>query len=263
MYEALKVVLSPGSIDTMMVVFVLGVILLYAKPRWGRVWLTTVVFGYWMFTTPAGAALLARTVTAQYAPVRTAQDASRATAVVLLGAGSHNVRASGGQLSYVSTGGGLRALEAARVYHLLGDPIVIVSGGVTDLLPGAAPESDAYRSALLALGVPATRIIAESESFNTHDEAVLIKPILRAHDAERFVLVTSPLHMRRAVATFEAQDLHPIPSPTPLYADRARVPFPLLPDEAAFEVSDSAVYEWLASAYYWSRGWTRPVRSAG
>jgi uncharacterized SAM-binding protein YcdF (DUF218 family) len=260
--ELLKEALLPGSVTFMIGLLLGGIVLLYLRPRWGRIVLTVAALVYAMLTTPAGAALLAWTTNARYAPLGTAADARNATVIVLLGAGSNNVRAFGLQLSVVNRVGGLRALEAARVYHLLGDPIVIVSGGVTDPIQGAAPESEAYRSALVALGIPAARIMAESESLNTHDEAVILKPLLVSLHAERFVLVTSPLHMARAVATFAAQGLHPIPSPTPLYADRARAPFPLLPNDGAFETSGAAIYEWLARPYYWVRGWTRPAAPA-
>ena len=255
----LKETLTPASITTMMALLIGGAVLLYVKPRWGRIWFTAVVLAYWVLTAPAGAALLARSVATRHAPLPDAKSADRAAAVVLLGGGSHNVKALGRQLSYVTHGGALRALEAARVYHLLDDPLVIVSGGVTDKLPGAAPESDAYRSALLALGVPASRIINESESVNTHDEAITLERFLRERGIERFVLVTSPLHMERSLASFAAQGLHPIPSPSPLYADRAHQPFALVPNAAAFEVSDGVFYEWFAWTYYWWRGWTRPA----
>lgn len=262
MIELLKQMLLPGSITFMIGLLLVGIVLLYVKPRWGRIVLTVAALGYWMLTTPAGAAVLAWTADARYTPVRTAADATNAPAIVLLGGGSNNVRAFGLQLSVVNRVSGLRALETARVYHLLGDPLVIVSGGVTDSIRDAAPESEAYRSALLTLGVPAARILSESVSLNTHDEAVALKPLLVSLHAERFVLVTSPLHMARAVATFEAQGLHPIPSPTPLYADRAREPFPLLPNDGAFETSGAAIYEWLARPYYRARGWTRPAAPA-
>lgn len=255
----LKEILTPASITTMMTLLICGAVLLQVKPRWGRIWLTAVVLAYWVMTSPAGALLLARSIATHRAPLQTAEGANHATAVVLLGGGSHNVKAVGRQLSYVTHGGALRALETARVYHLLGDPIVIVSGGVTDRTPGAAPEADAYRWALLALGVPASRIVNESESANTRDEAIILKRFLRERNIDRFVLVTSPLHMDRSLATFAAQGLHPTPSPSPLYADRAGLPFALVPNAAAFEVSNGVVYEWLARTYYWWNGWTRPA----
>jgi uncharacterized SAM-binding protein YcdF (DUF218 family) len=262
MIDIFKETMLPGSITAMMTLLAVGLVLLYAKPRWGRVWVTTFVLAYWLLTSPAGADALARSLATGVQPLQTAADAKGATAVVLLGAGSFNERAGGLRLSYVTHGSALRALETARVYHLLGDPLVIVSGGVTDKNAGAAPESEAYRSAMLALGVPDMRIVNESESHSTHDQAVVLARMLRERHIDRFVLVTSPMHMGRSLATFAAQGLFPVPSPAPLYADRAREPLMLVPNDTSFEVGNGAIYEWVARVYYWAHGWTRPRSTA-
>jgi uncharacterized SAM-binding protein YcdF (DUF218 family) len=255
--DLVKMSLLPGSIAVMMIAFTIGVVLLYAKPHWGRVWLTCVTIGYWLLTTPIGASLLARTVSTDHGPLQTSAKADGATAVVMLGGGSNNVQAEGQQLTSVSRGSALRAIETARVYHLLGDPLVIVSGGVTDKMPGAAPESDAYQAAMRALGVPPERVVSDPESRNTHDEALVLKRLLRERHIDRFVLVTSPLHMRRSLAVFAAQGLHPVPSTAPLHGDWLRDPFPVFPNDGSLEIGNDVVYEWLALAYYRARGWTR------
>jgi uncharacterized SAM-binding protein YcdF (DUF218 family) len=251
--------LQPNSITAIVLLFAFGLVLLYAKPRWGRAWLTIVVLTYWTLASPVGAGQLARSLGTGHRPLQKVEDAKGAQAVVLLGAGTYNLSAAGRRLSYVSRPTALRALEVARVYHLLGDPLVIASGGVTGPDPGVPPESEAQRSTLVTLGVPPGRIVSESESRNTHDEAVVLKRMLRERNIDRFILVTSPLHMGRSLATFAAQGLDPIPSPAPLYSDRLREPLSFVPNEAALEIGNGALYEWAARAYYWSRGWTRPL----
>src|SRR3954452_5611854 len=208
--DVVKLTLQPGSISAILLLLTVGVLLLWTRPRWGRVWLTGMALVYVLLATPAGVSLLARTVTTSEAPLATAASAAGATAIVMLGAGSHNIQAEGQQLTLISQGSALRAIETARLYRLLGDPLVIVSGGVTDRLPGARPESDAYQTAMRDLGVPPARIVSESESRNTHDQAIIIKRMLAERHVDRFVLVTSPLHMRRSLATFAAQGLHPV-----------------------------------------------------
>ena len=212
---------------------------------------------YWVLSCPAGVGLLARTLTGQYRPLVSAAEANNAQAVVLLSAGSRTVRAAGGRLTMITQPTALRALETARVYQLLGDPVVIVSGGVTDPAPGSLPESEAMRLAMIALGVPAERIVGESESKNTHDEAVVLKRMLRERGIVRFVLVTSPLHMRRSLATFASQGLYPVPSTAPLYQFRDQLPrrYALMPNDASLQIGNAVIYEWLARGYYWWRGW--------
>jgi uncharacterized SAM-binding protein YcdF (DUF218 family) len=255
----LKQNFQPASITFVLLLLVLGVALLYATrssvARLGRWWLTAVVLAYWVISCPAGVGLLTRTVAGNYRPLASAEEARGAQAVVLLSAGSETVRAAGGRLPMVKFQTALRALETARVYRLLGNPLVIVSGGVTK--PGAAPESEAMQTAVVALGVPPNRVVAESESANTHEEAAVLKRMLRERGIERFVIVTSAVHMGRSMAAFAAQGLSPIPSASPLYQDRdpARGMFPLLPNDTSLEVGNAVVYEWCARAYYWWQGW--------
>ena len=242
----------------MLLLIAAGVALLYAGStiaRWARRWLVAVVAGYWIVSCPAGAALMARTLTADYRPLATAESASDAQAVVLLSGGSRTIRAAGGQLPILTRPSAMRALETARVYQLLGDPLVIVSGGFTERDGRGISEADALRAAVVALGVPAARVVLESESRNTHEEAVVLKRMLAERQIDRFVIVTSAIHMGRSLATFAVEGLHPKPSAAPLSQDRADAPFPLTPNDASLEIGNAVVYEWGARAYYWWRGW--------
>ncbi len=255
--DVLKETMRPSSIRCLLFLITPGVLLMYVRPlaAWGRRWVGAVVIFYWVLSCPLTVDLLVRTLSIGYAPQASADSVRSAKAVVMLGSGSMNLRAGGQRLSLVSVASGLRALETARLYKMMDRPLVIPSGGVTERDPAAAPESDAYESALQALGVPADRIVAESRSKNTHDEALVIKEMLRERGITDFVLVTSALHMRRSMHAFEAQGMHPIPAISPLYGDRREQPFSLLPSESALYTGDQAVYEWIARAYYWAKGW--------
>jgi uncharacterized SAM-binding protein YcdF (DUF218 family) len=110
---------------------------------------------------------------------------------------------------------------------------------------------------LIELGVRPDRILLESQSKNTRDEVVIIKGMLAERGLTNFVLVTSPLHMRRSILAFEQQGLHPIPSPSPLVPERSRGRSLPLPSDLWLSIADSAMYEWLARGYYWWQGWLR------
>jgi len=257
MLDLLKENLRPSGILFMLALLTPGTALLF-KPslaRSGRRWITAVVLLYALLSTEVGASLLARTLTGRYRPLASADEARGARVIVVLGAGSVNLRASGRQLSSVTAEAGLRVLEAARLFELLNRPWVIASGGVTERDPGAAPESVAQQRALIALGVGADRIVLESESKNTRDEATIVKRILADRGLTDFVLVTSPLHMRRSMLAFEQQGMHPIASPSQLMPDRSTRRSALLPSEMWLQLCDDVLYEWLARAYYWWRGW--------
>ena len=239
--------------------------------RWARRWLVAVIVFYAVVSSPAGAGLLSRTLRDGYRPLQSVDEAGGAQAIVLLGSGSVNLRAAGRQLSAVTIDAGLRALETARLFDLLKGPavsrasadatgsvegpLVIASGGVTEQDDAAAPESVALQRALIDLGVPVDRIVLESESKNTHDEAIIIKRMLAERGVTRFVLVTSPLHMRRSLLAFEQQGLQPIPSVSALVPDRSRPRSVLLPGDMWLSISDGVIYEWLARGYYSWKGW--------
>ena len=63
-------------------------------------------------------------------------------------------------------------------------------------------------------GVPAAVILQESTSRTTRENRDNSLLLLQAHNARRILLVTSALHMPRALALFQAIDLEVIPAPT-------------------------------------------------
>jgi len=256
MIDFLKETIRPSSITCLLMLLAPGVVLLHVPPlaRWGRRWLAVLLVVYWILSAPITVRLLARTLTRGYAPVEASQ-VSGAQAVVLLSAGSLNFRSEGQQLPVVTAFSALRVLEAARVYRMAGTPLVIASGGVTGRHEGAAPESEALRLALIDLAVPSERIVSESTSKNTRDEAVIVSEMLRARGITRVVMVTSPLHMRRSMAVFARQGLHPIPAVAPLAPDSRDAGAGIMPTAPALLIGDAVVYEWAAHAYYWWRGW--------
>jgi hypothetical protein len=80
--EALKTLAQPKSIAVALMLFTPGVVLVWLKPRWGRLWLTCALLIYWVLTTPAGAAMLAWSLDAGYAPVQRTERVEQAGAVV-------------------------------------------------------------------------------------------------------------------------------------------------------------------------------------
>jgi uncharacterized SAM-binding protein YcdF (DUF218 family) len=178
------------------------------------------------------------------------------TAIVVLGAGSFTVHGHAQRMGVLDLVGAARVLEAARVYRVLGSPWVISSGSPAG---GFQIESSAatMRVALMQLGVPADRIVLESESVNTHDEAVLVAPMLRALHVDRLVLVTSDIHMRRSIATFRGAGLDAVPAiaSDPLNSE-PRVNL-FIPTTNGLRFTSGVVHEYAGLVYYWLRGWIR------
>jgi uncharacterized SAM-binding protein YcdF (DUF218 family) len=264
MMESLVAVLKDGfrlsGASLWVGLIAVGVALLYTRhgSRWGRRWLTAVVLAFWIFATPIGAALISAPLTRGQRRVMTPADAPGARAVVVLGAGIVSAVADGMTIDDLMYSA-LRVIEGVRVYRLLGDPLLIVSGGNTQRLHPHRSEGTAFRDAAVRLGVPASRVIADTESRTTREQALTLKRMLADRGIDRFVLVTSPIHMSRALATFRAVGLNPTPSASSLGDDTQQEPdWIFVPKRQYLILSDAAIYEYAASVYYWSRRWFRP-----
>jgi uncharacterized SAM-binding protein YcdF (DUF218 family) len=103
--------------------------------------------------------------------------------------------------------------HGARLYHAGKAPRVIVSGG-TDARRDDRPEAQAMQVFLRDLGVPASALLLEDRSINTRENARYTAALLQPRGQRHVLLVTSALHMRRAVALFEAEGLKVTPAAT-------------------------------------------------
>jgi uncharacterized SAM-binding protein YcdF (DUF218 family) len=79
---------------------------------------------------------------------------------------------------------------------------ILVAGGNGSLLVDARPESAFIGRLLESFGIPAGRIELESRSRSTVENAVLSKEIAAPVPGDRWLLVTSAMHMPRAVGAF-------------------------------------------------------------
>jgi uncharacterized SAM-binding protein YcdF (DUF218 family) len=64
------------------------------------------------------------------------------------------------------------------------------------------------------MGVPESDVLIEPESTSTLDEPRHCKSVMRQTTAGGALLVTSAMHMPRALATFQSAGLSVIPAPT-------------------------------------------------
>jgi len=245
-----------SSLPFILAMIGVGVLLLYTRRtmRAGRIWLTAVFLLFWFAWTPVGSSAIARMVATADRPIQSRADARGATAVVMLGGGTIPHVAGGVRVDDLAASA-LRTLETVRVYRLLDNPIVIVSGGDTQHVTPPRSEAEVYRDAVIHLGVPPDRVVMEGRSQNTREEALLLKPMLADRGISRFVLVTAPTHMPRAVRALRAVGLDPVPSPTPLRAGEPTTEWSLYPDHESLGISDEAIYDLAATLYYRLRGW--------
>jgi uncharacterized SAM-binding protein YcdF (DUF218 family) len=204
-----------------------------------------------------GQFLISRAIVGSLRPF-TAADAApnRRTVVIVLGSGSFGVEDwDGRRFAMPDRPAMARVLEASRVFRLIDPAIVISSGGHPHPQHKLAPTAETMRDALVTLGVPADRIVMETESRTTHDEAVVIAPMLRARGAEQVILVTSEEHMRRSLGTFRAEGIDAIPAIAQDLRRELTWTQRWLPSDEGLGTASKNVHEVLGIVYYALRGW--------
>jgi uncharacterized SAM-binding protein YcdF (DUF218 family) len=90
---------------------------------------------------------------------------------------------------------------------------LIFTGGQGN--PGEPIESSAARDYALQLGIPAGDILIEEKSHTTYENILYAKQLTDAHGLRKVLIVSDPLHMKRAVAIARDLGLVADPSPTP------------------------------------------------
>ena len=134
-----------------------------------------------------------------------------ADVIVLLGGGAfRDVQDVEGEGTLASSAAS-RLLTAVRLQKLLDLPIIL-SGGQVYSDSGA--EAEISGRILKSLGVPEEKILLETKSVNTTQNAIYSAEIMREKNFHKPLVVTSAFHMRRAALNFSRQGFEIIPYPT-------------------------------------------------
>ena len=138
-----------------------------------------------------------------------------------------------------------RVWHASRLFASGKAPVVMLSGG-SDLTQASEPEALSMRQFMLDLGVPAAALLTEELSRNTRQNAEMSAKLLSERGIHKILLVTSALHMRRAVKLFEQQGLevHAVATDHEVGTSNGR--WPWLPDANSLDGSARAFKEIVA-----------------
>jgi uncharacterized SAM-binding protein YcdF (DUF218 family) len=180
----------------------------------------------------------------------------RTVAIVVLGAASFTVHVRHQRLGVLDQDSAARVLEAAHLFRQFDSAWIISSGGPAQGFD-IEPSSVTMRDGLVKLGIPPDRILLESESMNTHDEAVLVAPIIERLRPDSVLLVTADIHMRRAQAAFRAAGLDVVPAPSrdPLNSQSRLRSF--VPTTDGLRFTSGVAHEYVGLVEYAARGWLR------
>jgi uncharacterized SAM-binding protein YcdF (DUF218 family) len=225
--------------------------------RTARFFLAFVTAGFTILSLYPVSSAIFRAIGSEYRPLVRSDVPPGRSVVVLLGSGTRTRKDwSDRSMSILDSIGLERTLEAARAYQLVGADWIISSGGLAFPEDTNDPAGETMKAHLVELGVPADRVLIERDSRNTREEAVLVAKMLPGLNADHVVLVTSQVHMRRALGVFRAAGIDAIPAVArePYYSDWT---LNFLPTEAGLRLTALSVHELAGLAYYWLRGWYR------
>lgn len=90
---------------------------------------------------------------------------------------------------------------------------LILTGGLAE--GDNLSESEAAREYCLKRGVPANAIFIEKKSHSTLENLVYAKPLIADQHYDSVLIVSDPLHMRRAMTMARDLNIRAFPSPTP------------------------------------------------
>lgn len=192
----------------------------------------------------------------QYPPVTIAELPASDVAVVLGGLLSPPLPPRN-QVELV--GSSDRLLHAARIYKQGKVKHIYLSGG--NVFDGfVAKDESAYAKSLLEeFGVPGNRIDVGGQSRTTYQNAIETRNYLSKNGwiNKPVLLITSALHMPRAVDTFKAAGIKVIPAATDIQVTSSAAPaiFGLLPSAGALQLTTKAWHELAGIWYYRFRGW--------
>ena len=154
----------------------------------------------WLFSTPWVAWALAMPLEQRHPPVPAAASPVADAVLVLGGALSAPLPPEQPHIGFGMAAE--RVWHAASLYRAGKARWVLVSGGNKPGYEDVAPEAEAIAEVLRALGVPAGALRLEGRSRNTRENAAFSRPMVRQVGARRVLLVTSALHMPRALRVF-------------------------------------------------------------
>jgi uncharacterized SAM-binding protein YcdF (DUF218 family) len=220
---------------------------IFLKKRRTKFILAGVALLYLFSFAPFGYLIL-RPLESRYAPVSSSTLNKDVRWIVVLGGGSREDKALTPE-DRLGDASLKRLLEGVRLSRLLPKSRLVLSGGDYQ---GISPDAVIMRQVALDQGVARDRIILESASVDTIDQAKFLRDRL---GQAPFYLVTSAGHMPRAMRMFIRSGTQPLAAPTDFRAVWA--PFQVtdfFPQAGVLANTERAFYEYLGLGWGLVRG---------
>lgn len=207
------------------ILIALGLLLRKKRPRLSNYILIGALLWLALFCTPPVPQWLVNNLEKQYPPLvdptyLLAEDS--AIHILVLGGGhvSDPRFTKNDQLSQMALG---RLVEGIRLHRLLPGSKLVLSG--YSRIGIAESHAEVMAGAAELLGVNPEMLLTVETPANTEEEARDYRA--KFGDTHRLILVTSAIHMPRAMFLFRAAELDPVPAPTNHQIKKDNLPKPL------------------------------------
>lgn len=143
-----------------------------------------------------------------------------------------------------------RETLAAELFEARRAPLILLSGGA---LEGNVSDTANMARALQSYGIPNHVILQETESQSTIENATLTQKKLQDLNIQNILLVTSALHMPRAMAAFDTTSIHATAAPLPpqIQLTNTTTQNHWSPDLHTLLASRSIIKEYVGLVAYW------------
>ena len=197
---------------------------------------------------PVSEALL-RPLEYKYPPLLNSDYLPQVKWVVVLG-GGHISNPQIPVTSRISSSALYRLVEGIRLYRQQPGRKLILTGCV---IFDPVSHAQVLAEVAQAVGIKKQDLVLEQHSKDTKDEALLVKALV---GNEKFILVTSAVHMPRSMALFRNQGMDPIPAPADFLVTKGQGfgPGIFFPGAGELVQAERAVYEYLGMVWARLRG---------
>ncbi len=195
--------------------------------------------------------VLLRSVENDYKPFSVHDTRLKSVRYIVVLSGGGSADSSLPEVSRLAGNTLVRLVEGVRLVKKTSDCKLLLSGSS---VMGANPVAQMMADVAEDLGVERNRMVIESDSRDTKDQARLITKMI---GTDAFILVTSASHMTRAVYMFQKQGANPIPVPIGHLVRRGKgiSPSAFFPSSSNLFKAKTAIYEYGGMVWAYLRGY--------
>jgi len=147
-----------------------------------------------------------------------------------------------------------RLLQAIDLYKQGKINKILLTGGTGQIIHSNQYEASFLRSFSIKLGVPDSNIMVDSISYNTYQNAIFSKEILKNNYScgGKYLLITSSLHTKRSLAVFKKVGIDVIAYPTGKIVSRRlyNIEHLFIPHVSSFKDWSNLIHEWVGYIIY-------------